>query len=551
MKASGTRRERGAYFTPAWLAVELANWAIRSAHDTVIDPAAGDGALVVAAADRLRALGKPVVGSIQGIELHKRTAERLTRRLNGSMGAIEIRTEDFFAALSNVRCSQVVIANPPFVRHHEIPARLLPKMRAALNGKADLVGGRASAWAYFLLASTELLRPGGRLAMILPTDVLNADYARPILRHLKTKFGSVTLAMIELATYSGLTTRAVACLADEFGSKGPERDVVLARLSEAGLERLQRQPTSIAPDEFGSLSTLRQLTMPESVRAELAELRTDSGLCRLDEQARITIGYVSSASEYFQLTETERLEREINLLDVRQALTSTRSVNGVIFREEDWRRALKTGKPCWLFTPRKLKTVAVERYLAHGRYLRIHQTYKSQRRSPWWSVPLPQRPADAFLTSLGSRQMIVENRAGVLASNTLIELTATSELRSGYLALASLTSVFQLTAAVNSRMLSGGLWKLEPGSARSILLPNVTAIAIASTLAAVDRLIRAGERKAAESLADEVLLRRGLGWSRRRVARLAMTCARARQEFTWTPESRSLSTLRKRSANQD
>jgi adenine-specific DNA-methyltransferase len=290
MRATGTRRERGAYFTPDWLAVELAKWAIRAADDTVIDPAAGDGSLVVAAAERLRTFGSLNAGSIEGIELHERTAARLRRRLNGASVGIDIQRADFFDTVSRARQRRVVLANPPFVRHHEIPAGLLPKMRAALNGKSHLVGGRASTWAYFLLASTDLLCRGGRLAMVLPTDVLNAEYAQPIVRQLCSQFGSVTLAVIELTAYSGLKTRAVACLADDFGATTPSVSASLARLGPSGLVQLHTPGANDNHGGYTSATALGQLATPENARRLLAELGDDSRLIRLGDCARVTIG---------------------------------------------------------------------------------------------------------------------------------------------------------------------------------------------------------------------------------------------------------------------
>lgn len=55
--APGTRKARGAFFTPPELARFVARWAIRFPGDRVLEPACGEAEFLVAASDRLRSLG--------------------------------------------------------------------------------------------------------------------------------------------------------------------------------------------------------------------------------------------------------------------------------------------------------------------------------------------------------------------------------------------------------------------------------------------------------------------------------------------------------------
>src|SRR3954453_19703809 len=67
------RKDLGAFYTPAIMTNFCARWAIRSCHDTVLDPGCGDDAFLVSAAARLQHLGaaEPAVSSrIYGIDLN-------------------------------------------------------------------------------------------------------------------------------------------------------------------------------------------------------------------------------------------------------------------------------------------------------------------------------------------------------------------------------------------------------------------------------------------------------------------------------------------------
>ena len=147
MRATGNKRERGAYFTPTWLAQSLANWSIRKPQDVVVDPSAGRGDLLVAAAERLATVGGRAAGQVFGVELHRGTARALRMRLAPYAPAGQFLHGDFFSVAAELPKCDVVLANPPYVRHQMIPRRSAAAMRAALNGNAQLVEGRASAWA--------------------------------------------------------------------------------------------------------------------------------------------------------------------------------------------------------------------------------------------------------------------------------------------------------------------------------------------------------------------------------------------------------------------
>jgi len=220
MRASGNKRQRGAYFTPKWVAKSLADWAIRTPHDQVVDPAAGRGDLLIAAAERLAALGGKLPAPLFGIELHSQTVRALRTALAAYVPDTQLLHGDFFSLASKLPACDVVLANPPYVRHQEIPARSVTLMREALDGRGRVVAGKASAWAYFLVHALSLLRKRGRLAFVLPSEVLTSDYSPELLTHLGSVFKTVRLIHCHGVVFRDLNQQAVLCLADGYDASG-------------------------------------------------------------------------------------------------------------------------------------------------------------------------------------------------------------------------------------------------------------------------------------------------------------------------------------------
>lgn len=219
---TGAEQKRlGAYYTSLEVAEFLARWAIRARTDSIIDPSFGEGALLRAAARRLAELGADPRDLLKGVEKNWRThrnvsatlsAEKLARRSN-------LRHSDFFEveAPSPAR-TRVVLANPPFIRFHRFNGK---ERRRALECAADAgvrLSGQSSAWAPFVIHATRFLECGGRLALVLPTELLHAQYAQPVLRFLALTFGSLVIVRFEKRLFPELHQDAVLVLADDKGS---------------------------------------------------------------------------------------------------------------------------------------------------------------------------------------------------------------------------------------------------------------------------------------------------------------------------------------------
>src|SRR6185369_10957189 len=92
-------------------------------------------------------------------------------------------------------------------------------LRAASRAGVQL-SGLASSWAPFVVHASAFLAPGGRLALVLPAELLQVDYAAPVREFLLRRFGSVTVVSFEEAVFPGATVDAVLLLAEEGGPGG-------------------------------------------------------------------------------------------------------------------------------------------------------------------------------------------------------------------------------------------------------------------------------------------------------------------------------------------
>jgi len=237
-RAAGTAAP-GVVATPWRLAGELAELALgpRVAGLTVegiealvlVDPAAGDGVLLLAALERLadawlEAGGSPadldsyrrhaVEHTLTGIDMDGARLELAKARLLEAAGARGARTQLLQGdalALERWPCRpdgdgcDVVLANPPWISARVAAAS--GQSRTPLRQRFRTARGAHDLAAAFVERSLAALNPGGRMAFILPRALLSAQHARP-LRELLTRDASLT-DLVELDGDGGFSTVSV------------------------------------------------------------------------------------------------------------------------------------------------------------------------------------------------------------------------------------------------------------------------------------------------------------------------------------------------------
>jgi adenine-specific DNA-methyltransferase len=458
------QKEAGAYYTPDPVVSCLVSWAVRSEDDRLLDPSCGDG--------RFIAGHRNSVGIEQDLQATRTAIERAPWAL--------VHEGDFFAwASETVERFECSAGNPPFIRYQTFKGSTRNRAieRCAQLG-ADF-SGLASSWAPFLVATAGLLKPGGRMAFVVPAEIGHAPYAAPLIEHLVERFSLVHIVAVREKLFPDLSEDCWLLYADGFGGRA-------ADIRFTSLERFT--PTRRPPKQFLTITVQEWRTLwnrrlrPFLLSAEARDLYRDvaarADSLRFGALALIGIGYVSGANDFFHLRPSD-LERwgipeDFFHPSVRngRALPPARLTTSVV---ERWKRndeqmmllrLPKTGE-----LPR-----SVLRYLDTDAGRVARTAYKCRMREPWYSVPDVQVP-DLFLMYMsGIEPSLVRNDAKCTCTNSVhsVRIKDQNAARSH---LGSWGSPFvQLSCEIEGHPLGGGMLKLEPREATQIVLPKAKAV---------------------------------------------------------------------------
>ncbi len=508
------RKELGAFYTPPAMASQLVRWAVRRPTDVVIDPSFGGLVFLAAAYDRLRALGvseSDAREQIFGGELDDQAHANALG--DPRVGASELRLVhgDFLGFSPGLELPLVdaVVGNPPYVRYQGFNAGGSQGHDLAARAGVRLTR-LSSSWAPFVVHGTSFLKPGGRMAQVLPAEILHAQYAEEVLGYLRRSFAAVTLVLFEQRVFPGALEEVVLLLAEGHGIGAADGVHVvevadLAALDVAHLVRPDGGHDVRAADEGDTL--LLQL-LPDAARKLYRELRRRSDVATIGALASVDIGAVTGANDFFVVPGNDARVPERFL---RPAVSKAAHIVGARFTGADHRRLSDEGKPMHMVVIGREHPeddlADVRTYLALGEAGGINDRYKCRVRSPWWSVPLPKHGAPAaFMTYCSSEHpRVVLNEVGALHTNTVHGITTIGPFDAAEIAARFLNSLTLLSVELVGRSYGGGVLKLEPTEAEAALLP-VAGEPLSPRLGKIDELLRRGNLRQVLDVIDPLVL---------------------------------------------
>jgi hypothetical protein len=467
-----SRKRSGAYFTPDDVAATLIAWACRKPSDRMIDSSCGDGQFVALHPNSV------------GIEQNPISAHAAISRAPGAL----IHEGEFFTwATETHERFECAAGNPPFIRYQNFKGEVRQR---AINLCLDLgtkFSGLSSSWAPFIVATAGLLKPGGRMAFVVPAEIGHAPYAAPLLEFLVRSFLNVQIIAVRQKLFPTLSEDCWLLYSDGFGGTADAIDMTIVDTFVP--TKLPPKPTiRIGLDEWRGAwnRRLRPYLLPASVRHLYTAALDRPDTRRLADFANIGIGYISGDNQFFHLrpSEAKRLRIPGALLQpsVRngRAMPSDRITKATVATwtsNDDPVLLLRLARGTEL-------PAAVKDYLdsSAGREARLG--YKCRNRAPWYVVPDVQIPDYVMSYMSGRNVNLVKNVAGVSCTNSVHAIRVRDRALAAKLMPTWSSPFVRLSCELEGHALGGGMLKLEPREAGRIVFPSPAM----ATKAAADEL---------------------------------------------------------------
>lgn len=471
LKTSAERNRLGQFATPALLAEQMLRFAknLMRPEEPVrfLDPAFGTGAFFSAV---IRVFGERRIQRALGFEIddhYGRPARELWRDTK-----LRLRTEDFTTCSpSNDDKYNLIVCNPPYVRHHHLSAhqktRLRDISRRAWRGR---LSGLAGLYCYFLLLGNSWAEHNGICMWLIPSEFMDVNYGKAIKEYLLNEVSLIRIHRFDPAEVQfddALVSSSIVCFRTSRPSENSEFEFTFGG--------------DLTKPTVTERLLVSDLKMDQKWNRQRSRTCQTAPCVRLADIFDVKRGLATGDNKFFIVTPERAAELRLPKHFLRPILPSPR------YLADDEIRADADGNPlierllllldCPLPEPTvKEKYPELWEYLESGRQ-DVTAGYLCRSRSPWYAQE--NRPAPPFLcTYMGRGNQAISrspfrfilNHSRATAANVYLLLYPKSELRRALAVKPELARKIWLHLKSvppdaffdQGRVYGGGLYKLEP-----------------------------------------------------------------------------------------
>ncbi|MBR5921976.1 MAG: Eco57I restriction-modification methylase domain-containing protein [Bacteroidales bacterium] len=444
------RKKFAQFFTPKIIADFMASWVLNGGEISrakVLEPAFGLGKFSLSMfniAPNIRVVGYDIDETIYAYACENFAKSKFD---------IDLRKENYLTTSWSDKYDGI-ICNPPYLKFHDYDnAALIPQINSKLNIRLNRF---ANIYTLFLLKSLFQLKEGGRLAYIVPSEFLNADYGVEVKR---TLLQSGTLQHVIIVDYkqcafdNALTTACIL-LCQKSNNSGVihfSNIVDIAKLNTSLYEYKSFNSSELNPE-------LKWKQYYEEVQS-----KKYNHLVPFSTFAKVTRGIATGANDYFTFKASKIDSFNIPKECFLPCVCHASDVQNLIFTESDFEQLSNSDKTVFLFNGKSNESeVHVKRYLKLGIGKGVNKKYLTASRSPWYA--LENRVPSPIWVSVFNRNGLrfVRNKSGVYNLTTFHCVYDCGEVDTDILFAYLVTNVAKEIFLDNSRQYGNGLVKFEP-----------------------------------------------------------------------------------------
>lgn len=472
-------RRLGQYFTPYPLARFMAEWVNQAPSlRHVIDPAVGLGIFFRA----LMEVNPGFSGDFIGFDVDSSMLDRLRQMLPTEvLSRLHLHAQDFLLT-DDDKVYDGILCNPPYIRYKAILER--ESLRRQIESRYSVTLSRYSnIYVYFILRCTASLSPGGRAAILVPSDFLYSGFGEPIKKFLLSS-GALRYVVVfdqnDSLFEDAITTSCLLLLAND-GRDGPPAFITVH--SPADLEPLTRDIACLERSAIPmSIISPESISPAEKWSRYFSETLTESNLRHVVPMAqlgRVVRGIACGDNRFFTFTRSKITATGIPESYFLPCLSRAAQARQPFFQRENFNQLAQEDKPVFLLDAcQNPDHPNVKAYLKLGEQNGSHLRYLTRHRTPWYR--LENRPPAPILAATFNRKDLrfVRNEAGVRNLTCFHSiyphpgLEHKADLLMAYL----LTPLAHSLIRRNRRRYGGGLIKYEPNDLNSVLAADLRAI---------------------------------------------------------------------------
>jgi adenine-specific DNA-methyltransferase len=480
-KADQTSQKlRGGYYTPQNLADYVTKWVLCKNPKTILEPSCGDGVFIQAVANN----GYDSNIELSCFELFDTEASKALDRCKQNNLVNATITEGDFLVWANALLKKKkpifdgVLGNPPFIRYQFLEKNFQEQAQLVFEQLDLKFTKHTNAWVPFLLSSLALLKQGGRMGMVIPSEISHVMHAQSLRSYLGHVCSKIVIIDPKEIWFEDTLQGAVIILAE----KKQDVDEIsqgVGIVSVSGFGFLQNDPNVLFNDTVGINGEIvegkwTKATLHTDELKLINRVIAHPDVRKFKDIAKVDVGIVTGANNYFlvdnKTVESYELERFAHPMFGR-----SQHCPGIIYDEQQHNENQEQGLPTnFLYIDEQYEDLSksVKSYIELGEAEEYHKRYKCRIRKPWFKVPSVYSTEIGMLKRCHDAPRLINNKVGAYTTDTAYRVTSTVTSAEN-LVCSFLNPLTVITAELEGRFYGGGVLELVPSEIEKLYIPII------------------------------------------------------------------------------
>lgn len=523
IETSVSKKLRGGYYTPSEICHFICRWVIQKPNASVLEPSCGDGAFVDAIVQQLYRVGSDF-RNLTCIELNAAEADKARTKLKrlGISHDESVCTADFFhrckSFLAHKTSFDCIVGNPPFIRYQDFPDEQ-KDVAFTIMVRAGLKPSRLiNAWIPFLVSSTLLLKPGGRVGMVIPAELFQVNYAAATRLFLSEAFSKIFLVTFKKLVFQDVQQEVVLFLGEKNGSDAHGITVIeTADISTLHTVSLDDHLPQIKRINHSS-DKWTQYFLSNKEIGVLREVNSDLSIPISGEYAEVDVGIVTGQNKFFVLNKTQITTQHLEEY-VQKIVGKANQLKGIRISQQQFEALADTDGSVFLLcapdVPYAELVEELQAYIRYGEEQSFHTGYKCRMRKTWWIVPSLWIPDAFMLRQVHQYPKLILNECDATNTDTLHRIKFKHGVHTKNFVASFLNSMTFAFSEVLGRSYGGGVLTFEPSESEKFPIPYTPDVELDFDY--VDTLVRDNKILHVLAYTDQLLLKEHFGFSKTQI----------------------------------
>ena len=296
---------RGGYYTPQNLADYVTKWVLGCNPTQILEPSCGDGVFFQALNNNNFDKNNKVVG-FELLNTEAQKSNELCFQLDFKNYLIN---EGDFLEWANTELNnekkifEGILGNPPFIRYQFLEKPFQAHTENIFKQLNLKFTKHTNAWVPFVLSCISILKEGGRLGMVIPSEIINVMHSQSLRSYLGNVCSKIVIIDPKEIWFTETLQGAVILLAQKKINLHEESSGVSIK-SVDGFDFLKQDPEiffkkSLAVNGKTVMGKWTKAVLEPSELDLIDKVISHPSIYKFDEIAKVEVGIVTGANNFF------------------------------------------------------------------------------------------------------------------------------------------------------------------------------------------------------------------------------------------------------------